>query len=118
MNRYLKSVWYIVVIFLVFYVVKILSDICIILDFICSKKNYSCTNIIKAKGSLKKTIESVSMLIPHWDPQPPTVSALGFFATFLDYWGCLVCCETDFVTFLVNFDQNNAKLPKRRTAKI
>ena len=28
---------------------------------------------------------------------------------FLDYWGCLVCCETDFVKFWVHFDQNNAK---------
>ena len=37
---------------------------------------------------------------------------------FLDYWRCLVSCETDFVLFLVNFDQNNAKQHKRRTAKI
>ena len=52
------------------------------------------------------------MLIPPLDPPPPPiVSALGyfFFATFLDYWGCLVRCETDFVKFWVNFVQNNAK---------
>ena len=28
---------------------------------------------------------------------------------FLDYWGCSVRCETDFVKFWINFDQNNAK---------
>jgi hypothetical protein len=27
---------------------------------------------------------------------------------FFTYCGCLVRCETDLVTFLVNFDQNNA----------
>ena len=40
-----------------------------------------------------------------------TVSALGYFflQRFLDYWGCVVRCETDFVPFLINFDQNNAE---------
>ena len=39
------------------------------------------------------------------------MSALGYFFSqrFLDYWGCLVHCETDFVKFWVDFDQNNAK---------
>ena len=51
---------------------------------------------------------------------PPTVSALGYFflRRFLDYWGCVVRCETDFVPFLKIFDQNNAKQRGRRTAKI
>jgi hypothetical protein len=48
-----------------------------------------------------------------WKAMVCAVSAL-----VLDYWGCLVRCETDFVPFLVNFDQNNAKQRKRRTAKI
>ena len=34
-----------------------------------------------------------------------------------DYWGCVVRCETDFVPFLLSFDQNNTKQRKRRTAK-
>ena len=41
-----------------------------------------------------------------------TVSALGyfFFAMFFGLLGlCGVRCETDFVPFLVNFDQNNTK---------
>ena len=40
-----------------------------------------------------------------------TVSALSYFFcnVFLDYCGCLVCCETDIVKFLVNFDQINVK---------
>ena len=68
----------------------------------------------------KKTIESVSMLIPPSDPPPSTVSALGYFFTlcFLDYWGCLVRCETDFVTFWVNFDQNNAKEGRSKFDKL
>ena len=39
------------------------------------------------------------------------MSALGYFFSrrFLDYWGRLVRGETDFVRFLVKFDQNNAK---------
>ena len=39
------------------------------------------------------------------------MSALGYFFldVFLDYWGCLVRGETDFVKFWVKFDQNNAK---------
>ena len=52
------------------------------------------------------------MLISPMDhPPPATVSALGnfFLRCFLDYWGCLVRGETDFVIFLVKFDQNNAK---------
>ena len=61
----------------------------------------------------KKPIESVSMFRPPSDPPPPypAVSALDFFATFLllDIWGCLVRCETEFVTVWVNFDQNNIK---------
>ena len=49
-----------------------------------------------------------------------TVSALSYFflQCSLDYWGCVVRCETDFVPFLENFDQNTAKQRKRRTAKI
>ena len=64
-----------------------------------------------SKKSLQKNIESVSMLMPPLDPNPPTVSALGYFYSqhFLDLWGCLVRCEIDFVTFWVNFDQNNVK---------
>ena len=60
------------------------------------------------------------MLIPPSDPPPPTVSALGYFflRRFLDYWGFVVCCETDFVPFLVNFDQNNARQRERMTAKL
>ena len=60
------------------------------------------------------------MLIPPPAPPPPTVSALGysFLQRFLDYWRCLERCETDFVPFLENFDQNNAKQRKRRTDKI
>ena len=71
------------------------------------------------KGSLKKPIESVSMLIPPSDP-PPFCERLRLFflQRFLDYWGCVVRCETDFVPFLINFDQNNAKQRGRRTAKI
>ena len=53
------------------------------------------------------------MLIPPLEPPlpcPPTVRALGYFLLcFLDYWGCLVRVETDFVIFWVKFDQNNAK---------
>ena len=35
---------------------------------------------------------------------PPFCEPLRFFfsATFLDYWGCLVSCETGFVKFWVN----------------
>ena len=60
------------------------------------------------------------MLIPPSDPPtPPNVSALGFFFNvFLDYWGCLVRCETDFVTFWVNFDQNNAKEGRSKFDKL
>ena len=67
------------------------------------------------KPSKKNPIESVSMLIP-----PPYCEPLRlfFFRRFLDYWGCVVRCETDFVPFLINFDQNNAKQRGRRTAKI
>ena len=60
-----------------------------------------------------KPIESVSMLILPSDPSPLYCECLRlifFLAKFLFYyWGCLVCCETDFVTLWVNFDQNNAK---------
>ena len=31
------------------------------------------------KGRVLKNSESVSMLIPPWDPPPPTVSALGYY---------------------------------------
>ena len=56
-------------------------------------------SLAKGKGSLpKKNFESLSIFI-----------------RFLSYSGCLVHCETDFVTFWINFDQNNAT---RRTAKI
>ena len=50
------------------------------------------------------------MLIPPSDP-PPNVSVLGYFfpATFKDYWGCLVRCETDLVKCWVKLDKNNAK---------
>ena len=56
------------------------------------------------KGSLKKIVEPVSMLIPPSDPTPPTVSALGnfFLRRFLDYWGRLVRGETDIIKFGLN----------------
>ena len=52
-------------------------------------------------------------------PPPPTVSSLGYFFSrcFLNYWRCLVRCETDFVPFLLTFDQNNTKQRERRTGQ-
>ena len=41
---------------------------------------------------------------------------LIFFA--LDYWGCLLRCETDFGKFWVNFDQNNAKVGRPKFYKL
>ena len=60
------------------------------------------------------------MLIPPSDPPPPYCERLRLFFSrhFFDYWRCLLRRETDFVPFMVNFDQNNAKQQKRRTAKI
>ena len=66
----------------------------------------------KNYGSLKETIESVSMLIPPLDPPPSTVRALGnflFLKCFLNYLGCLVCCKKDFVNFLDKLVKNKAK---------
>ena len=38
------------------------------------------------------------------------VSSLGFLcAPFLDDLGCKVCCETNFVSFCVEFVKNNAR---------
>ena len=52
-------------------------------------------------------------------PPPPTVSALGFFLQlFLDYWGYSVRCETYFVKFRVNFDQNNKKEDRQKNYKL
>ena len=34
---------------------------------------------------------------------------LFFLQRFFNYLCGLLCCETDFVTFWVNFDENNAK---------
>ena len=38
----------------------------------------------------------------------------------MDYWGCLVHYETDFVKFLVKIDENNAKegRPKFNKSKV
>ena len=49
----------------------------------------------------------MNMLIPPSDPPLSTWSALGYFcfAMFLDYWGCLVRWETDFVKFWVKLDK-------------
>ena len=46
--------------------------------------------------------------------------ALGYFfsATFLDYCGCLVHWETDFVAFWVNFDQNEMKEERPKFDKL
>ena len=60
-------------------------------------------------------VPSISRLVPYMDNwtvcPPPTVSTLGYFLSrrFLDYWGCLVRGEPDFVKFWVKFDQNNAQ---------
>ena len=42
------------------------------------------------REALKKTIESVSMLMPPLDPNPPTVSALGYNVIFIRniFWIC------------------------------
>ena len=48
------------------------------------------------------------------------MSALRYFFcdVFLDYLGCLVRGETDFVTVWVNFDQNNAKQGRPKFDKL
>ena len=69
-----------------------------------------------SKGSLKKTIEPMEHA--HTSLRP-TVSALGYFlCALLDYWGCLVRCETYFVKFWVNFDQNNVKEGRPKFEKL
>ena len=60
------------------------------------------------EGIKKKTIESLTAVIPTLDP-PQTLTALGFVfqGRFLNLLGCWFQSETDFVNILSNFDHEN-----------
>ena len=70
------------------------------------------------KGSLEKNVKSVNMLIPPSDPPPLYLERFRLFFVlqcfFLDYWGCLVRCETDFVKLWVKLDKNNKKEKRKK----